>query len=82
MRAAAAVTQMGRLRWACRRGIKELDELLTRYVERRFAVAPAAEQQAFESLLEAQDPVIYAYCMGQIPVPAHLQSLIRSITTG
>ena len=74
------MTELGRLRWACRRGSKELDELLTRYVEQRFAAAPVAEQLAFESLLEAQDPEINAYCMGQIPVPAHLQSLIRSIT--
>ena len=60
--------------------MKELDVLLTRYVDERFAVASPAEQQAFEALLEVQDPVIYAYCLGQSPVPAHLQSLIRLIT--
>ena len=76
------VTDLGRLRWRCRRGMKELDVLLTRYVDERFAVAPPVEQQAFESLLEVQDPVIYAYCLGQIPVPAHLESLIRRITAG
>jgi antitoxin CptB len=76
----AAVADLGRLRWRCRRGMKELDVLLTRYVEERFATAPKAEQQAFESLLEAQDPVIYAYCMGQSPVPSHLEGLIRQIT--
>jgi len=76
------VTDLGRLRWRCRRGMKELDVLLTRYVDQRFAAAPAAEQQEFERLLGAQDPVIYAYCLGQIPVPAHLESLIRRITAG
>jgi antitoxin CptB len=75
------MTDLGRLRWRCRRGMKELDVLLARYVDERFAVAPAAEQQAFESLLDAQDPVIYAYCLGQTPVPAHFESLIRVITT-
>jgi len=60
--------------------MKELDVLLTRYVDERFAAAPAAEQQEFERLLDAQDPVIYAYCLGQTPVPAHLASLIRLIT--
>jgi antitoxin CptB len=74
------VTDLGRLRWRCRRGMKELDVLLTRYVEERFAVAPAAEQQAFETLLEDPDPVIYAYCMGQSQVPEHLVGLIRLIT--
>jgi antitoxin CptB len=74
------VTDLGRLRWRCRRGMKELDVLLARYVDERFAAAPAAEQQQFERLLEAQDPVIYAYCMGQTPAPAHLQELINLIT--
>jgi antitoxin CptB len=60
--------------------MKELDVLLTRYVDERFAAAPPAEQQAFERLLDDQDPIIYAYCMGQSPVPSHLESLIRLIT--
>ena len=60
--------------------MKELDVLFTRYVDERFALAPPAEQRAFESLLDCQDPVIYAYCMGQSPVPEHLESLIRLIT--
>ena len=72
--------QPGQLRWRCRRGMKELDVLLTRYVDERFAAAPATEQQEFERLLDAQDPVIYAYCMGQTPVPAHLEHLINLIT--
>jgi antitoxin CptB len=74
------VTDLGRLRWRCRRGMKELDVLLSRYVDERFAVAPLPERQAFESLLEHQDPEIYAYCMGQSPVPPPFKSLIRQIT--
>jgi antitoxin CptB len=76
------MADLGKLRWRCRRGMKELDVLLRRYVDERFATASTAEQQAFESLLDAQDPVIYAYCLGQRPVPAHLQGLIRVITAG
>jgi antitoxin CptB len=60
--------------------MKELDELLTRYVDERFAAAPLQERQAFEALLDVQDPVIYAYCLGQLPVPAHFKSLIPLIT--
>ena len=60
--------------------MKELDVLLARYVDERFPAASAAEQQAFECLLDAQDSVIYAYCMGQIPIPAHLENLISLIT--
>ena len=37
-------------------------------------------KQAFQRLLETQDPVIYAYCLGQEPPPAHLAALIERIT--
>ena len=72
---------LGRLRWRCRRGLKELDVLLTRYVEEEFVNAPAAHQRAFRELLEASDPLIYAYCLGQEPPPtAELSALIERIT--
>jgi antitoxin CptB len=72
---------LGRLRWRCRRGMKELDVLLTRYVEEQFRDAPAAHQEAFLELLEAQDTLIYAYCLGQErPPTALLSSLIERIT--
>jgi len=71
---------VGKLRWRCRRGMKELDILLTRYVDERYGAAPPQEQQAFRRLLETQDPVIYAYCLGQEPPPAHLAALIERIT--
>jgi antitoxin CptB len=71
---------VGKLRWRCRRGMKELDILLTRYVDERYGSASAEEQQAFQGLLETQDPVIYAYCLGQEPPPEHLAALIERIT--
>jgi len=70
----------GKLRWRCRRGMKELDILLTRYVDERYRAASPEEQQAFQSLLETQDPVIYAYCLGQERPPEHLAALIERIT--
>ncbi|HUE09571.1 MAG TPA: succinate dehydrogenase assembly factor 2 [Steroidobacteraceae bacterium] len=73
--------ELGKLRWRCRRGMKELDVLLTRYVEERFRDAPLAHQAAFRELLESQDTVIYAYCLGQErPPTALLSSLIEQIT--
>jgi antitoxin CptB len=60
--------------------MKELDILLTRYMDERYGAAPAEEQDAFERLLEIQDPVIYAYCLGQEPAPEHLAVLIERIT--
>jgi len=70
----------GRMRWRCRRGMKELDILLARFVDERYAGAPAVEQAAFDCLLEVQDPLIYAYCVGQQPPPSHFAALIERIT--
>ena len=72
--------ELGKLRWRCRRGMKELDVLLARYVDERFGAASAAEQEAFRQLLDTQDPVLYAYCLGQQPPPPHLAGLIERIT--
>jgi antitoxin CptB len=51
------------LRWQCRRGMRELDVVLERYLQQRYASAPLAEQQAFESLLDLPDPQLFAYLM-------------------
>jgi antitoxin CptB len=72
--------ELGKLRWRCRRGMKELDVLLERYVDERFGSASLAEQESFKLLLETQDTVLYAYCLGSEPVPPHLKSLIDRIT--
>ena len=70
----------GRLRWRCRRGMKELDILLSRYMDERFGAASPQEQDAFRRLLEFQDPAIYAYCLGSERLPEHLAVLIERIT--
>lgn len=54
-------SQLSRLKWRSRRGMRELDVLLQRYLEERYASAPEEEQQAFEALLELPDPELFAY---------------------
>jgi len=61
----AEPAHLARLRWRCRRGMRELDVVMQRYLERRYAIAPAAEQVAFEALVEQQDPLLLAYLMGR-----------------
>jgi antitoxin CptB len=65
----AGPTSAGQLKWRCRRGMRELDVLLERYLKERYPSAPAAEQQAFVALLEAPDPQLFAYVV-QREVPA------------
>jgi len=55
-----------KLTWRCRRGMRELDVVLMRYLERDFDAAEAAEQASFELLLSLQDPDIYDLLTGRI----------------
>jgi antitoxin CptB len=72
---------VGQLRWHCRRGMRELDVLLERYLKERYPSAPAAEQQAFVALLEVPDPQLFAYVVQrevpEDPVWAHVIAILR-----
>jgi antitoxin CptB len=57
--------QRRRLRWRCRRGMRELDALLMRYVDERYAEAPRPEQVGFETLLCLPDPEILGLLTGR-----------------
>lgn len=54
-----------RLQWLCRRGTRELDMLLTGYLEHGYDASPPAVQRAFEQLLEWPDPELYACLIGR-----------------
>ena len=58
--------EIARLRWRCRRGMRELDVLLMRYMDRHYPAATPEQQTAFESLLNLQDPEIVALLAGRI----------------
>ena len=72
--------ELGKLRWRCRRGMKELDILLARYVDERFCNASSLEQDAFRRLLDTQDTDLYAYCLGSERPPREFATLIERIT--
>lgn len=55
----------GRLTWRCRRGMKELDLVLRRYLQERWPQADADERAAFERILELPDPELAACLMGR-----------------
>lgn len=52
-----------RLRWQCRRGMRELDQLLLRYLETDFPAASDTEKAAFRELLTLSDPELVAYLL-------------------
>jgi len=63
------VSEAGRLRWRCRRGMRELDQLLGWYLDHRYATADAAAQAAFADLLEQPDPELWHWLRGEGVAP-------------
>ena len=57
------------LRWRCRRGMRELDQLLGWYLDERYASASAQSQAAFADLLEQQDPDLWDWLSGRGQAP-------------
>jgi antitoxin CptB len=72
-----------RLRWSCRRGMRELDVLLTRYVNSCTALPTAEgtrELVLIEQLLELQDPELQRYLLaGESPENPELAALVARI---
>lgn len=54
-----------RLKWLCRRGMKELDLLMEGYLQHDYPHAEAPRQVAFEKLLSYQDPLILDLLFGR-----------------
>ena len=59
------MSELSRLRWLCRRGMKELDVVLSSYLDLHYETATPGEQQNFRALLEMQDPDLYALIIGR-----------------
>ena len=69
-----------RLRWRCRRGTRELDQLFSGWLDESFARAEPALQLAFGELLEQQDPDLWDWVMGHgQPGRADWQQIIGEI---
>lgn len=72
----------GRLRWRCRRGMRELDELLGWYLDARYERAGGAMKTAFAELLEQPDPELWHWLQGHgAPGDARMRAIIDEIRT-
>jgi antitoxin CptB len=61
--------------------MRELDVLLARYLDRVYPVASERQRQAFERLLEQQDPLILAYVVGKDrPTDPDLLDVVEQLT--
>jgi antitoxin CptB len=72
--------ELRKLEWRCRRGMKELDLLLVRYLHKHHAAAASDERAAFTQFLELPDPEIARYLVwGDVPQDPNQAALCRRI---
>lgn len=77
---AEALIPEARIKWLMRRGMRELDVMLNRYFERRYAGASTTERSAFLRLLtEIEDPDIWAWTMAQTEVPPEYRDVVEQL---
>jgi antitoxin CptB len=72
--------ELRRLRWRCRRGMRELDQLFERYLDRAWRQAGEDERVVFLRLLETEDDKLWHWFMGNdAPTDADLTALVARI---
>jgi antitoxin CptB len=57
---------LNRMRWRCRRGMRELDALLMRFVDGPYSRVSAAQQAIFQDFLMLPDPEILGLLTGRL----------------
>lgn len=65
-----------------RRGIKEMDLILSDFATRALAGMDVAGLTHYDALLEENDHDIYGWVSGQFPPPAHYLALVTQIAAG
>ena len=71
---------LNRIAWQCRRGMRELDELLGRFVRQRYAQLDERERETFNTLLEYPDAVLLELLMGRMtPSDREVARLVHAI---
>jgi antitoxin CptB len=80
MTSTAASSEMQRLRWRCRRGMRELDQLFGRYLDRVWLAASAEERATFERLLACEDDRLWRWFLGyEVSEDAELYAIVERI---
>ena len=71
------MAELDRVRWQCRRGMLELDLVLSRFLDQHYAGLTASEQAAFKSLLECSDNQLWDLIAGrQEPGSGDLEAIV------
>jgi antitoxin CptB len=73
-------TELARLRWRSRRGMRELDAVLLGFIDQAFDTLDTAETERLRLILDLPDPELYAYLVGRVvPEDPKLAELLQRI---
>lgn len=71
---------LARIRWQCRRGMLELDALLSDFVEQHYLALTPPQRNSFHSLLGYPDQMLFDYFFGQsVPIDKDVAYVIQWI---
>ena len=73
-------SELRRLRWRCRSGMRELDQLLERWLEREWRTSPTPQREAFLRLLDSEDDRLWRWFLGhEAPSDVEVLALVERI---
>jgi antitoxin CptB len=74
--------ELQKLRWRSRRGMRELDQLMERYLTQRWLEADSTERAVFDRLLACEDDRLWRWFLGyETAEDADLHALVERIRT-
>ena len=80
MQPQAATIELNRLRWQCRRGMRELDILLLQFLDNGYADLDVSAVQAFDRLLDSPDALLLEWLLGrQLPSDKEVADVVQRI---
>jgi antitoxin CptB len=72
--------EIKRLRWRCRRGMRELDQLMLRYLDQAWPIDDDNTRKQFLQLLDCEDDKLWRWFMGrEWPEDEQLAQLVTRI---
>ena len=78
----AEEAELRKLRWRCRRGMRELDQLLERWLDRQWRQSPTAQREVFLRLLDSEDDRLWRWFLGhEAPGDVEIAALVDQIRT-
>lgn len=74
------MTERAKLKWHCRRGIRELDLLLDGFLENRYESLSPEARASFARLLDCENEDLWAWILeGETPQDEELAGVVREV---